>query len=62
MADLPAGYGVKDADLSTAQDLLGTLHADISEKKSPEDFSPRRWQVRTKLLLVDQVFHRLEPH
>lgn len=62
VADLPVQYGVKDPDLSTAQELLGSLHDDIVDKKSPEDFSPeKRWSVRTKVLLVDQVLHRLEP-
>jgi PiT family inorganic phosphate transporter len=62
VSDLPVQYGVKDPDLSTAQELIGAVHADIADKKSPEDFTPEgRWQIRTKLLLVEQVLHRLEP-
>jgi PiT family inorganic phosphate transporter len=62
VADLPAAYAPRDADLSTAQELLGALHADLENKNSPKEIPDQSlWQVRTKTLLVDQVLHKLEP-
>jgi inorganic phosphate transporter, PiT family len=60
VSDLPPQYGVKDPDLTTVEELLGALHGDLEGKNSPEDLSPdERWQVRTKVMLVEQSLNQL---
>src|SRR5207245_1866212 len=62
ITDLPPAYRLQNPDLMTAQKLLGALHADLADKSSPEDLTPRgRWDVRTKTLLVEQALHHMEP-
>jgi phosphate/sulfate permease len=65
MTDLPAQFGIPDPDLATAQELIGALHNDL-DKEEPKKEGPTklhqdtRWQVRTKILLIEQVLHKLE--
>jgi phosphate/sulfate permease len=60
VTDLPPQYGLRDPDLETVEELLGALHGDLEGKHSPEDLSPEeRWQVRTKVMLVEQSLIQL---
>jgi phosphate/sulfate permease len=62
ITDLPGQYGVSNPDLNTAQELVGALHSDLVSEPSLDKFSSDTlWGIRTKTLLTEQVFHRLEP-
>jgi PiT family inorganic phosphate transporter len=62
VTDLPPQYGLSDPDLSTAQELVGALRADLVSKPSPKELpADTLWGVRTKTLLIEQVLHKLEP-
>jgi PiT family inorganic phosphate transporter len=61
VTDLPRQYGVADPDLTSVEELLGALHADLEGKSSPAELSPEaRWQVRTKTLLIEQGLTHLQ--
>jgi PiT family inorganic phosphate transporter len=61
VTDLPRRYGLSDPDVATVGELLGALHSDLEGKDSPESLpEPTRWQVRTKILLIEQGLNKLQ--
>jgi PiT family inorganic phosphate transporter len=61
VADLPARFGLDDPDVDGLHELLAGLHSDLDGKQSPGELSnDGRWQVRTKILLIEQGLHKLE--
>jgi PiT family inorganic phosphate transporter len=47
--------------VDSLNELLGGLSADLEGKNSPRELTPeRRWDVRTRILLIDQGLHTLE--
>jgi phosphate/sulfate permease len=59
--DAPPDAVLNDPDLSTTQELLDTLRADLKGKKSPNELSEEsRWQVRTKLLMINHSLTSLQ--
>ncbi len=59
--DLPKQYGLGDPDVSSVGDLLGSLHSDVADKDGPDKLDEKaRWQVRTKILLIEQGLSKLQ--
>jgi phosphate/sulfate permease len=52
---------LSDPDLHTTQELLDSLRVDLKGKTSPEQLNVEsRWQVRTKLLMIDHALTKLQ--
>jgi phosphate/sulfate permease len=50
-----------DPDLHTTQELLDSLRVDLKDKKSPSELDQdSRWQLRTKLLMIDSALTKLQ--
>jgi len=50
-----------DPKLSTVQELVESLHADLKGKTSPADLSTEnRWQVRTKTIMIESALSNLQ--
>ena len=65
VTDLPKQYGLTDPDVSSVQELLGALHSDLEGKETPAALDAKTtWDVRTKILLIDQGLGKLHnpPH
>jgi phosphate/sulfate permease len=61
VTDLPRRYGLSDPDVETVGELLAALHSDLEGKDSPASVpEPTRWQVRTKILLIDQGLSKIQ--
>jgi PiT family inorganic phosphate transporter len=61
VADTPKQFEVEDPDVDGLNEMLGGLDADLDGKSSPDDLSAEgRWNVRTRILLIEQFLHKLE--